>query len=352
MAIYLLNFISIPIYDLLIKNKKRLVFLVATQIFLILALRADTLGVDLENYKQYYEFYRTLPFGEILRGFRLIGGSAHDFGVESGYVLFNWLIGQTGASFHTFLVIYAAIVVGSVSLFIYRYCENPALGFATFISLGAFISFFGILRQSLGLAILLFAIPSLVKRKFWRYLFFVALAGLFHQSLFIAILLYFFSKLKANRPLYASVIISSVLIPFLTPIIYNKLISPLLEKLGRPYSISDFSWNNMFAIMIALALVFMLFFNNSEREDNSLQCAFLMALPLQALAFHIPIFSRLANAVFLNFSCTILPNMLCRIDGKSQRFQANTVAYLGLFAFYAYTMIDSVLVPYVPFWAS
>lgn len=351
MAIYLLNFISIPIYDLLIKNKKRLVVLVATQIFLILALRADTLGVDLENYKQYYEFYRTLPFSEIIRGFRLVGGSTHDFGVESGYVLFNWLIGKTGASFHTFLVVYAAIVVGSVSLFIYRYCENPALGFATFISLGAFVSFFGILRQSLGLAILLMAIPSLVRRKFWRYLFWVILAGLFHQSLFIAILLYFFAKLKANRALYVSVICASLIIPLLTPVIYNKVIFPLLEKLGRYYFITEFEWNNMFAVMLALALIFMLFFKNSEQEDNSLQCAFLMALPLQALAFHIPIFSRLANAVFLNFSCAVLPNMLSRICGKNQRFQANTVAYIGLFAFYAYTMIDSVLVPYLPFWS-
>ena len=60
MAIYLLNFISIPIYDLLIKNKKKLVLIVSLQLFLILALRADTLGVDLDNYKQFYEFYKTI----------------------------------------------------------------------------------------------------------------------------------------------------------------------------------------------------------------------------------------------------------------------------------------------------
>ena len=41
MAIYLLNFISIPIYDLLIKNKKRLVFIIALQMFLMLSLRSS-----------------------------------------------------------------------------------------------------------------------------------------------------------------------------------------------------------------------------------------------------------------------------------------------------------------------
>lgn len=352
MAIYLLNFISIPIYDLLIKNKKRLVFIIALQMFLILSLRADTLGVDLDNYKQFYEFYQTLSFGEIMRGFRLIGGSTHDLGVESGYVLLNWVVGRLGFSFHSFLVFYAAIVVGSVSLFIYRYCENAALGFATFISLGAFVSFFGILRQSLALAIFLLAIPALERRKPIRFFLIVIIAGLFHQSLFIAAVLYFVVKLKANKALYVIFIGASLALTVITPVLYNNVVFPIIVRLGRYYYLNDFEWNNMFAVMMVLAVFFMFFFKNREREDNSMQCGFLMSLPLQALAFYLPIFSRLSGAVFFNFVCVLLPNTLSRIENRNQRFQANTVAYIGLLAFYLYTMIDSVLVPYVPFWAA
>ena len=352
MAIYLLNFISIPIYDLLIKNKKRLVFIIALQMFLILSLRADTLGVDLDNYKQFYEFYQTLSFGEIMRGFRLIGGSTHDLGVESGYVLLNWVVGRLGFSFHSFLVFYAAIVVGSVSLFIYRYCENAALGFATFISLGAFVSFFGILRQSLALAIFLLAIPALERRKPIRFFFIVIIAGLFHQSLFIAAVLYFVVKLKANKALYVIFVVASLTLTLITPVLYNNVVFPIIVKLGRYYYLNDFEWNNMFAVMMVLAVFFMFFFKNREREDNSMQCGFLMSLPLQALAFYLPIFSRLSGAVFFNFVCVLLSNTLSRIENRNQRFQANTVAYIGLLAFYLYTMIDSVLVPYVPFWAA
>ena len=352
MAIYLLNFISIPIYDLLIKNKKRLVFIIALQMFLILSLRADTLGVDLDNYKQFYEFYQTLSFGEIMRGFRLIGGSTHDLGVESGYVLLNWVVGRLGFSFHSFLVFYAAIVVGSVSLFIYRYCENAALGFATFISLGAFVSFFGILRQSLALAIFLLAIPALERRKPIRFFLIVIIAGLFHQSLFIAAVLYFVVKLKANKALYVIFVVASLTLTLITPVLYNNVVFPIIVKLGRYYYLNDFEWNNMFAVMMVLAVFFMFFFKNRERVDNSMQCGFLMSLPLQALAFYLPIFSRLSGAVFFNFVCVLLSNTLSRIENRNQRFQANTVAYIGLLAFYLYTMIDSVLVPYVPFWAA
>ncbi|MBP3370414.1 MAG: EpsG family protein [Clostridia bacterium] len=352
MAIYLLNFISIPIYDLLFKNKKRMIiFLLSVQMFLILALRADTLGVDLGNYKIYFEHYNKMSFMEIIKGFRPIGGSAHDYGVESGYVLFNWIIAKMGFSFHSYLVIYAAIVVISTAIFMDRYCEDPALGFATFISVGGFVSLFGILRQSLGFAVLLFAIPALVKRKFWRYLIIVFIAGLFHQSLLIAILLYPFAKFKANKTLYISVLLASLILVVLTPTLYNNIIFPILLKLGRYYYISDFAWNNMFAVMILLAVLIMVFFKHRYDSDNAMQCGYLMTVPIQALAFYIPVFSRLAGSVFTNFLCVLIPGTVYSFEGRSQRIQAKTVAYAGLFVFYLYTLLtNDVIVPYVPVW--
>ncbi len=354
MAIYLLNFISIPIYDLLFKNKKRIIiFLVSVQMFLILALRADTLGVDLPTYRFYFEYYETLPFLEILKGFRPIGGSAHDYGVESGYVFLNWIIAKLGFDFNAYLVIYAAIVVISSAVFIDRYCEDPALGLATFISIGGFVSLFAALRQSLGFAVLLFAIPALVKRKFWRYLLIVFIAGLFHQSLFIAILLYPLAKFKANKVLYSSIILASLILVIFTPMLYNNIIFPILLKLGRYYYISDFVWNNMFAMMVFIAILIMIFLKRRYESDNAMQCGYLMTLPIQALAFYIPVFARLAGSVFMNFLCVLIPGTVYSFETRNQVFQAKTVAYAGLFVFYLYTLFtNDVLVPYVPFWVA
>ncbi len=355
MAIYLLNFISIPIYALLIKKKRPIIFLLSLQMFLILALRADTLGVDLENYKIFFNAYREMSFGEIIRGFRPIGGSAHDYGVESGYVLLNWVVAKLGFEFHGFLVVYAAILVTSVAIFIDRYCEDAALGFATFIALGGFITSFGILRQSLGLAVFLFAIPALVERKFWKYCLIVFVAGLFHQSLLIAVLLYFIAKFKANKALYVTVILASIALVVLTPALYNGIIFPILVKLDRYYYISGFEWNNMFALMLLIAVLLMFFFKHErsgKKEDNSMQCGYLFAIPLQALAFYMPIFSRLAGAVFINFLSPIFSSLVTSLKTESQRIQARSIIYVGLFAFHLYTlMIDDVLVPYLPFWA-
>jgi hypothetical protein len=358
MAVYLLNFLSIPIYDLIIKKRKKLLlFIIALQTFLILALRSETLGVDLaDSYKIFYEHYRTMPLKDIILGFRPLGVSAHDYGVESGYVLLNYIIGKLGFSFHSFLVIYAAIVVIGVSVFISRYCEDVALGFATFIAIGGFVSSFGILRQSLGLVILLFALPSLVHRKFWKYCLFVFLAGLFHSALLIAIALYFLTMLKANRALYIAMIGGSVALVFLTPLVYNAVIFPILAKMNKYYYLGAFEWNNMFAVMLLFAILIMIFYKldrSGKKGDTAMQCGFLFALPLQALSFYIPVFSRLAGAVFIHFLCALIPATVASFETRSQKFQARTIAYTGLLLFYLYVLLtDDYIVPYVPYWAA
>ena len=352
MAIFLLNYISIPIYDLLIKKKRAILVLVSLQLFLILALRADTLGVDLVDYKVFYEHYRTMPLGEILRGFRVIGGSTHVYGVDSGYVLFNWIVGKLGFSFHSFLVIYAGIVVSSVAVFIDRYCKDIPIALATFVSLGGFVAAFGILRQSLALAIFLCAIPALVDRKFWKFLLIIFAAGLFHQTFYLALLLYPLSMLKANRTLFVTVMAASALLLLIIPPLYNQVLFPIFVRLGRYYYIDGFAWNNFFLLLIGLAVLIMIFFRREEKFDNAMLCGFLMTLPFQAIAFYLPVFSRLAGAVFINFACQLISNMLSSFETRSQRVQGKTIAYVGLLLFHVYALIvDGVLIPYVPFWA-
>ena len=354
MLVYLLNFISIPVYSLLFKNKKRMIiFVVSIQLFLLLALRADTLGADLGNYRLYYEHYRTMSFWDILKGFRPIGGSAHDYGLESGYVFLNWIIGKIGFDFNAYLIVYAALIIPSVALFIDRYCEDVGLGLATFVSLGGFMSMFSTLRQSLALAIFLFALPYLVNRKFWRFVLIVIAAGLFHQSFFIALLLYPFSIFKANRTLYTSVIFISVALIFFIPPIYNNVLFPILLKLGRYYYISDFAWNNLFVLLLGIAILVMLFFKQHTKYDNAMLCGYVMTIPLQSIAFYVPVFSRLSGSVFINFLCPVIPGLVNSFKTQSQRFQAKTVAYTVLLAFYVYTLIiEDFVVPYVPFWAA
>ena len=68
MWIYLLVYLSIPIWNRVFK-KNRIAFItvVATELFLILALRAPTLGVDLDNYSGGYRYISSLSFADMIK---------------------------------------------------------------------------------------------------------------------------------------------------------------------------------------------------------------------------------------------------------------------------------------------
>ena len=107
-----------------------------------------------------------------------------------------------------------------------------------------------------------------------------------------------------------------------------------------------------FLLLVMIAVVIMIFYKREMLDDNVMLCGFMMTIPFQAIAFYVPVFSRLAGAVFINFLCPLIPRLVNSFDTRSQRIQAKTIAYVGLLAFHVYTlMIEEVLVPYVPFWA-
>ena len=83
MLIYLLLAAMMPIWGMLWpRNKKIVIFMCCTTMFLFLALRAETLGVDLDNYSAGYNYIRGLNFSEII-------SRLHFFERQSWYIHFH-----------------------------------------------------------------------------------------------------------------------------------------------------------------------------------------------------------------------------------------------------------------------
>lgn len=349
MLIYVLNYISVPLYGFLLKNRKRLVILLSLQMFLILAFRADNLGVDLENYKTYFNYYKELSFSEIMSSFSIIGRARLGYELEWGYVFLNWIVGKLGFDFHMFLVVCAAICMQSMGMFIYRYSKKPTISFLLFISLGGFSYFFGILRQSLGLAVFLFAIPALKERRFWRYVFLIGIASLFHGTLLITLVLYFFSNINLKKSYYVGIIFASIGVVVITPLLYKYVFSGLFAILRMSeYPINEFQWNNMFLIMILFMVFIMLFDRTKDQENKMLNWGISFALPTQAIGFYIPIMSRFSIGVWLTFSYVVLANvtenMPMTINSK-KIFKITMFGVMLLFMMYQFTG-ESAIIPY------
>lgn len=87
MTIYILNFLTLPLYGFIF-NRRTLCFIAFLQMFLILALRADTIGVDLPTYQTGFEYISGLSFEDMavtLNFFHFVD-LPHLWGFESGWV--------------------------------------------------------------------------------------------------------------------------------------------------------------------------------------------------------------------------------------------------------------------------
>lgn len=353
MAVYILNFLTLPIYDVLIKDRKKFVMIVTAQLFLILALRDPTLGVDLVNYSGGYNYISSLGFTDMLSRLRLISTAelVYPYSYESGYVVLNWILGKMGIGFHAFLIMHAAFCMTSFGVFIYRYSKVPWLSFAMLLTFSYFQYSFGILRQILAICILLYAVPLIERKKPIPFFLLVLLTFFLHRTAIIFAVLYFARYIKVTKIVYLVNAVVWALLLLVSPFVFNVIVVRILAMLGKTsYSTLSFEWNNMTTLLlvIAVAVFFTLDFDSMKEKRNSILCwGFLLVLPLQIFAMSNEVFGRMI-LYFMMFTVILVPNILA--DYKKKPILAeigNYVLWTFLFVFMVYQFYGSPIVPYV-----
>ena len=358
MWIYLLVYLSIPIWNRVFK-KNRIAFIavVATEMFLILALRAPTLGVDLDNYSGGYRYISSLSFVDMIKRLRFV--SAADlippYSYESGYVLLNWLLSRCGIGFHGFLIIYAAFTVFSHSLLIYRYSEKPWLSMAIFMSLGMYEYFFGILRQTIAVSIMLLSLQAIKEKKSLKFFGALLVAFLFHRSSIIYLPFYFLGRIRHTKKIFKLYFAGYALELALLAVSLKYAIEPILGLLGKHYALGEFKMNNLILLMLFIAAVayFVTDFDKTpdDKDHNLITAGYMLGIFVQIFGFYMEILSRAAIGYYLIFAALLIPNVITKYKNSQQLAKLGTLAvYLFLFVFYIYRLRSSVIVPFVPFW--
>lgn len=357
MSVYILNFLTLPIYNLIFKDKKKFVFAVTLQLFLILALRDTTVGMDLPNYSGGYSYIASLRLTELIPRLRLISEAelVHPYAYESGYVVLNWILAKLGIGFQGFLVLHAAFCMTSFGLFIYRYSKLPWLSFSMLIALSYFEYSFGILRQVLAICILLFAVPTIEKKKPIPFFLLVLLAFTMHRVALIFAVLYLAYYITVTRWVYIGNAVFWVLLTALSPWIFNVLIVRVLTALGKTsYTESRFAWSHMMTLLLIFAVGAFLtldFDTMKEKRNSILTWGFLLAFPIQILGMNNAVFARMV-LVYLIFATVFVPNVIA--DYKKKPILAEIGAYalwLFLFLFMVFQFRSSAVVPYTTFFS-
>lgn len=115
-------------------------------IFLLLALKKDTVGVDIIGYKEQYE----------IAGLKEWNNFGYVY-FEPGYLLLTKIFAKLGVSFQLFAAVLYAVLCHAVYLLIRRYSPNATLSILIFICYNFLVFSISGLRQTLAMAICLYA---------------------------------------------------------------------------------------------------------------------------------------------------------------------------------------------------
>lgn len=169
------------------------IFLVIVSVTMIVMsyLRANTVGID---YKQYGDYFTQVRNG----GWSFLISSQNAYRVEPGFSLLNYLVSLFTGDVHIFMLVVSIIAVGLTAVLLYKYSPIPWVGMFVFVSFGFFGNTLSFIRQSIAIAIFLFAVHFLKEKKLLPYILVILLAASFHKTTLIMIPVYFIAHIKVN----------------------------------------------------------------------------------------------------------------------------------------------------------
>lgn len=320
--------------------------------FVLLSLRHETIGRDLNNYKYYFSSYSKLALGDVW-----------EKDMDVLYVLLNWLVGRFTDSYQIFLVVVAAISVFPIAKI---YSEDKQYGFlkiVLFMNMSVFVMLFSGLRQSLAIAFGLIAYEYVKKKKPLLFLLFALIALGFHHTAFMVLLYYplYYLRLNKNQLWFVIPVIGLVFV-------FNKQIFGLAANLmfsimGEKYDVEvEETGAYLMIVLFVLFAIAAYFFPDEKKVDaemNGLRNFLIMAVLLQCFAPVHTLAMRM-NYYFIVFIPIVVPKIFkYSKDNIKDVAKITKGIIVGFFVvYYLVTTYESCKAgisdldtyPYIPFW--
>ena len=186
--------------EIVYRNKKKKNMLLCgvffILIFLILALRHPSMGIDLGygtsyGYLSSFSYLSRLPIKELI----MLNGYLN---YEMGYILLNRLIGVVSNDQQFFLACCAFISLLPVSYVIWKKSDNICLSYFIYLGLPVFLLLFSGIRQSIAIGLCFYSIIYIQEKKLFKFVAIIIIATLFHSSAIIFLISYPLYYLKVS----------------------------------------------------------------------------------------------------------------------------------------------------------
>ncbi|MBO4693932.1 MAG: EpsG family protein [Clostridia bacterium] len=379
MTVYL-AFISITIVSPILlqsifedRKKANLCALIisALFLFLMLALRAPSVGRDVIGYKNMYE-----QFAKNTRY------DADTYWVEKGYSMIQMFFARVlKADWQVFLAFCSGFSVFSYFLFLKRYSSDPAFSLLVYILMGYMMFDMSAMRTALALSICLLILPLFDKKGIWPpmivTIIVIFIAIQFHSSAYIFYLLYLLYKTPLNSvSVFCFISLPMFFFAFRGPIVDWAIGNFKKSAIDGGASLGGNALLYIFILIFAvIVFVFLAYQNGTSFKsivridpqtkkrkhfkdvfadiDSSTIMAFRMLYA--GVAFTIftgnNIFARMAEYGLI-FTVILLPNLISKFEIRSRYILKIGLIGLMMLYFYYYKVIPDDLwcVPYKFFW--
>lgn len=313
---------------------------------ILLSLRSDLIGVDLANYRFYFNRMSILSFIEVIR-YSIKGEFLFFLLVKIILLLFK-------NNFQIFLMIVALLSIVPIFKMYYQKSNNAILTIALFITVAPFSLFFSGLRQAIALGISVFAFRFVENKKFVKYLFLVLIAYFFHRSAIFCLPIYFLYHSKITKKWLYFIVPLMLTIFIFNEQIFTFLLSFNFLYEGRIVSTGAYS----ILILLVLFSIYCFVFPSKLEITNEfigLRNILLFSVIIQMFA---PLHSTVMriNYYYLLYIPILIPKVKELCDRKNKRFLdmsifLMSIFFISYFFYSAYTGVDILRIfPYIPFW--
>lgn len=169
-------YIIIKSQQFIISKKSISEFILVIELMFITIFRKYTVGTDLRMYTRLFEEINEYSWKNILNS-----------KFEPGYMIYNRFIIFFSDNIQVFIAVTGFLTVGIYIYEIFRKSYDAFFVMYLSLTFGFFFFQFTALRQVIAIALFMFAIDRLEKRKWIDYIFIILIASTFHLSVLVCI---------------------------------------------------------------------------------------------------------------------------------------------------------------------
>jgi len=210
--------ISNLLYKTKAKREKYVLVAVMWAVFLLLALKADSVGIDIQGYKAQYELTENVTWND------------WDYVYfEKGYVLLMKIFAKINIPFQIFMALIYGVSCWAIYFFIKAYSRNTTFSLLVFICYQFFVFYISGVRQALAMSICMFAYVIMdkkvqdIKKGYLLFMILVILASSIHQSALIFFIVLPFFRLVSMKKGMLMILFVAVSLGILKPFILNSI---------------------------------------------------------------------------------------------------------------------------------